>query len=173
MRWAKRLSEAGFAVAVINPAQAHDFANALLKRSKTAATPAQTRAELGARLQPEPWSPPPPVYTELAQRLVHRDGLLTARTQLRNQLHALIQQPLVIESVRTRLERLVAPLDEEIATGEPEIASALQQDAVWAAAAARLATIKGLGTLTIAWVLTTTIHITLTATPEAAATYAG
>src|SRR4029078_5012659 len=74
MRLAKSLSEAGFAVSVINPAQAHDFARALLKRSKTDAIDAQTLAELGARLQPEPWSPPPQVYTELAQRLVHRDG---------------------------------------------------------------------------------------------------
>jgi transposase len=173
MRLAKSLSEAGFAVSVINPAQAHAFAKALLKRSKTDAIDAQTLAELGARLQPECWTPPPQVYTELAQRLVHRDGLVVARTQFRNQLHALVQQPIVIDSVRTRLEILITTLDEDIATVEQEIASALEQDAAWAAAAARLATIKGLGTLTIAWVLTTTINFTLTLTPEAAANYAG
>jgi len=173
MRLAKNLSEAGFAVSIINPAQAHDFAKALLKRSKTDAIDAQTLAELGARLHPEPWSPPPQVYTELAQRLVHRDGLLAARTQFRNQLHALLQQPLVIESVRRRLESLIATLDEDIAAVEQEIASAIEQDAAWSAAAAHLATIKGLGTLTIAWILTTTINFTLTATPEAAANYAG
>ena len=49
MRLAKSLSEAGFAVSVINPAQAHAFAKALLKRSKTDAIDAQTLAELGAR----------------------------------------------------------------------------------------------------------------------------
>ena len=173
MRLASSLSEAGFAVSIINPAQAHAFAKALLKRSKTDAIDAQTLAELGARLQPERWSPPPQVYTELAQRLVHRDGLVAARTQFRNQLHALVQQPIVIESVRTRLESLIATLDEEIATVEQEIASALEQDTAWAAAAARLATIKGLGTLTIAWLLTTTINFTLTVTPDAAANYAG
>ncbi|MBK9940544.1 MAG: transposase [Kouleothrix sp.] len=85
MRLAKSLSEAGFAVSVINPTQAHAFAKALLKRSKTDAIDAQTLAELGARLQPECWTPPPQVYTELAQRLVHRDGLVVARTQFRNQ----------------------------------------------------------------------------------------
>ena len=173
MRLANSLSEAGFAVAIINPAQAHDFAKALLKRSKTDAIDAQTLTELGARLQPERWTPPPQVYTELAQRLVHRDGLVAARTQFRNQLHALVQQPIVIESVRTRLESLIATLDEEIATVEQEIASAMEQDEAWAAAAARLATISGLGTLTIAWLLTTTINFTLTLTPEAAANYAG
>ena len=106
MRLASSLVAAGFAVAVINPAQAHDFAKALLKRSKTDAIDAQTLTELGARLQPERWTPPPQVYTELQQRLVHRDGLVAARTQFRNQLHALVQQPVVIASVRTRLETL-------------------------------------------------------------------
>ena len=173
MRLATNLSEAGFAVSVVNPAQAHDFAKALLKRSKTDAIDAQTLAELGARLQPERWTPPPHVYTELALRLVHRAGLLAARTQFRNQHHALVQQPSVIESVRTRLESLIVTLDHEIATVEQEIASALQQDEAWAAAAARLATVSGLGTLTIAWLLTTTINFTLTKTPEAAANYAG
>jgi hypothetical protein len=64
-------------------------------------------------------------------------------------------------------------LTEEIATVDQEIAAALQQDEAWAAAAARLATISGFGTLTVAWLLTTTINFTLTATPEAAANYAG
>jgi transposase len=173
MRLATSLIAAGFAVSVINPAQAHDFAKALLKRSKTDAIDAQTLAELGARLQPRRWTPPPQVYTELQQRLVHRDGLVTARTQFRNQLHALVHQPVVIASVRTRLETLIATLDEEIATVDQEIAEALEQDEAWAAAAARLATITGLGTLTIGWILTTTINFTLTATPDAAANYAG
>jgi hypothetical protein len=44
------------------------------------------------------------------------------------------------------LESLIATLDEEIATVEQEIAQALQQDKAWATAAARLATISGLGT---------------------------
>jgi transposase len=173
MRLASSLVAAGFAVAVINPAQAHDFAKALLKRSKTDAIDAQTLSELGARLQPECWTPPPLLYTELQQRLVHRDGLVAARTQFRNQLHALVQQPAVIASVRTRLETLIASLSEEIATVEQEIAAALQQDQAWATAAARLATVTGLGTLTVAWLLTTTINFTLTLTPEAAANYAG
>jgi transposase len=79
----------GAAVSVINLAQAHDFAKALLKRSKTDAIDAQTLAELAARLQPARWTPLPAIYTELRQRLVHRDALVDIRTQFRNQLHAL------------------------------------------------------------------------------------
>ena len=65
MRLATFLVEANIAVSVSNPVQAHDFAKALLKRSKTDAINAQTLAELGARLQPARWSPTPAVYTEL------------------------------------------------------------------------------------------------------------
>ncbi len=42
-----------------------------------------------------------------------------------------------------------------------------------ATAAAYLASIKGLGTLTIAWLLTATRNFTLTPSPEAAANYVG
>jgi transposase len=173
MRLALALSEAQFAVAVINPAQAHDFAKALLKRSKTDAIDAQTLAELAMRLQPKPWSPPPAVSTELHQRLVHRDALVEARTQFRNQLHALQQQPSIVASVEARLGELITTLTDDIAEVDAELASALEHDARWAEAAAYLATIKGLGKLTIAWLLTTTSNFTLTLSAEAAANYAG
>src|SRR6476660_2202395 len=111
MRLASSLVAAGFAVAVVNPAQAHDFAKALLKRSKTDAIDAQTLAEFAARLQPQPWTPPPPVQNELQQRLVHRDALVDAR----NQLHAHERQPVIIERVQTRLHELIATLSAQIA----------------------------------------------------------
>jgi transposase len=173
MHLALALCDAHIAVAVINPAQAHDFAKALLKRSKTDATPAQTLAELAARLQPQPWTPPPPISNELQQCLVHRDALVDARTQFRNQLHAPHRQPIIVERVQTRLQELIATLSEQIAEVEQEISAALEQDAAWAEAAAYLASIKGLGMVTIAWLLTATCNFKQTATPEAAANYAG
>jgi transposase len=89
---ATTLVELGYQVSVINPKRAHDFAKVLLKRAKTDAIDAETRARLGALLQPAPWTPPPAIYTELQQRLVHRDALIVMRQQLRNQHHALTQQ---------------------------------------------------------------------------------
>jgi transposase len=173
MQLALTLTGAHIAVAVVNPAQAHAFAKALLKRTKTDAIDAQTLTLLAARLQPKPWSPPPAVYTELQQRLVHRDGLIVLRTQLRNQLHALVQQPVVVASVQRRLETLITTLSTELEALDAEIAQALQQDEQWAATAKHLATIKGLGTLTIAWLLSATVNFTLTTSAEAACNYAG
>jgi len=51
----------GFGVGLMNPAQAHHVAKALLKRAKTDAVDAQTLAQLAMGLQPEPWTPPPQV----------------------------------------------------------------------------------------------------------------
>ena len=66
---ATTLVAAGYGVSVVNPSQAHDFAKALLKRAKTDAIDAQTLAQLAAVLQPDRWTPPPAIYTELQQRL--------------------------------------------------------------------------------------------------------
>src|SRR5262245_22491862 len=58
---ATQLVHAGFVVSVINPAQAHHFAKALLKRAKTDAIDAQTLAQLAMVLQHEPWTAPPQI----------------------------------------------------------------------------------------------------------------
>ncbi len=134
---------------------------------------AQTHARLGSLLQPAPWTPPPAIYTELQQRLVHRDALMTMRQQLRNQLHTLVQQPYVVASVRAHFESLIATLTAELAALDAEIAVTLVQDTAWADAAARLQTITGVGVITTAWLLTATLNFTLCPTPEAAAAYEG
>jgi transposase len=167
------LVQRGFAVSVINPAQAHAFAKALLKRSKTDAIDAQTLAQLAALLRPARWTPPPAVYTELHQRLTHRETLVDLRQQLRNQLHALVQQPTVVPSVRTRLHALIQALTDQIAAVEREIGVALEQEAAWAAAATRLQTIVGVGPLTAAWLLVATLNFTLCHDATEASAYAG
>jgi transposase len=101
MRLAYALHEAGFVVSVVNPVQAHRLAQAQLRRAKTDAIDACILMELGFKLEPAPWTPPPPLYDALYQRLRQRDALLETRTQERNRLHALQQwvapQPAVVE----------------------------------------------------------------------------
>ncbi len=132
---ATHLTHAGFAVSVINPAQAHHFAKALLKRAKTDAIDAQTLAHLASSLQPTVWSPPPLVYTELSQRLAERESLLEMRQQLSNQFHALTHNPTVISSVRVRMESLLETLSEQIDQVDTELEAALEFDPTWAASA--------------------------------------
>jgi transposase len=170
---ATALAAAGFAVSVINAAQAHHFAKALLQRAKPDAIDARTLARLAALLQPACWSPPPAIHEELRQRLAQRDALIGLRQQLRNQLHALVQGPVVVASVRERTEALLATLAAQIAEVEAELAAVVGQDTAWTDAIRRLQGIPGVGLLTAAWIVVSTLNFTRCATAEEATAYAG
>jgi transposase len=173
MNLALALTQADFAVSVINPAQAHHFAKALLKQAKTDAIDAQTLARLAALLQPAVWNPPPLIFSELYQRLCERESLIQMRQQIRNQLHALLHCPLVIASVRRRMEHLIESLTTQIIAVEAELAAALALDPAWAASARRLQTITGIGLLTAAWLVATTLNFTICTTADELTAYAG
>ncbi len=166
------LHEAGYRVAVVNPRQAHHFAKAQLRRAKTDALDARDLAQLAAALQPAPWTPPPAVYHEVRQRLVARDGLLAMRTQARNQRHALLQWPVIVDGVRQHLDELITDLDRRIAALEAEIAAVLRES-VWAETLACLTSAPGIGVVTAAWLLVSTLNFALCGGPEALTAYAG
>ncbi len=170
---ATALADAGFAVSVINAGQAHHFAKALLQRAKTDAIDARMLTQLAALLQPARWTPPPAIYEELRQRLAQRDALIAVRQQVRNQLHALVQGPMVVASVRERMETLLATLAEQLAAVEAELAAVVEQQGSWTDAIKRLQSIPGVGLLTAAWVVVGTLDFTLCATAEQASAYAG
>ena len=160
------LHEAGYRVAVVNPRQAHHCAKAQLRRAKTDALDAQDRARLAAALQPAPWTPPPAVDHEVRQRLVARDALLAMRQQARNQRHALLQWPVVVEGVRRQLDELIADLDRRIAALEAEVAAVLEASE-WAESLACVTSAPGIGLITAAWLLVSTRTFTLCSGPEA------
>jgi transposase len=118
---ATTLHQAGFAVSVINPAQAHHFAKAQLKRAKNDVLDAQTLAELAQALLPERWTPPPHIYYELQQRLAQRTSFLDVRTQITNQLHALVVTPVVIPAVHQRHLQLIESINQHIAQLDAEL----------------------------------------------------
>jgi transposase len=166
------LHDDGYAVAVLNPAQLHNYAQSLPRRSKTDALDAQVFMRFASERKPAPWTPPPAVYHELRQRLVARDGLLSMRQQARNQRHALEQWPVIVASVVEQLDGVIADLDQRLVSLEKEIAEVLE-DGAWASSAALLSTIPGIGLVTSAWLLVSTLNFSLCETPEQAAAYAG
>ncbi|MFL5801857.1 MAG: IS110 family transposase [Roseiflexaceae bacterium] len=166
------LHDAGFAVAVVNPAQVHNYALSLPRRAKTDALDAQVLAQFAAERQPPRWTPPPQVYHELRQRLVVRDGLLSMRQQARNQHHALLQWPVVITSVRDHLDTVIAELDTRLAALEREIAQVLANGA-WADEATLLNGIIGIGMVTTVWLLVGTLNFQACASAESASAYVG
>jgi transposase len=166
------LHDAGFAVAVINPAHAHNYALSLPRRAKTDALDARVLAQFAAERQPPRWTPPPQVYHELRQRLVARDGLLEMRQQARNQRHALLQWPIVITSVREHLDKVIAELDTRLSALDSEIAQVLV-DGAWAESATLLRGITGIGMVTTAWLLVGTLNFQACASAESVAAYVG
>ena len=172
VRLAVTLHQAGFAVSVVNPAHTHNFARSLPTRSKTDALDAHMLCLFAQERTPPVWTPPEQVYHELRQRLVARDGLLEMRQQARNQVHALEQWPVVIESVREHLQSVIGELDQRISQLEGELARVLR-DGAWAESAALLASISGVGLLTSAWLLVATLNFRACASAEAASAYAG
>ena len=166
------LHEAGYHVSVVNPAHAHHYAQSLPRRAKTDLLDAPVLAQFAAERKPAPWTPPPQVYHELRQRLVARDALLEMRQQARNQLHALLQWPVVIESVRQHLDELIADLDQRLRALEAEITQVLR-DGAWAESAALLRGITGIGLVTTAWLLVGTLNFQACASAASASAYVG
>jgi transposase len=87
------LHEAGYRVAVVNPAHVHNYAKSLSRRAKTDKLDAILLTQFAMERRPTPWMPPPQVYHELRQRLTARDALVSMHTQAKNHLHALLQWP--------------------------------------------------------------------------------
>ncbi len=94
------------------------------------------------------------------------------RQQARNQRHALEQWPVVVASVLTHLDGVITEFDQRLVSLEEEIAEVLA-DGAWSASAALLNTIPGIGLVTTAWLLVSTLNFSLCATPQQAAAYAG
>jgi transposase len=158
---------------VINPKQAHHFAQALLKQAKTDAIDAQTLAQLASLLQPKPWQPPGEVWEEIYQRLVERDNLVQMRQMLRNQLHALRQWPHIAQAVVARKQQLLDQMQQQIDTIDRELEHFLRTEDQWATAAAKLRSIKGIGLLSTAWLLVITNGFTTCDDAEPLVSYLG
>ena len=173
MRLAYALHEAGYVVSVVNPVQSQRLAQAQLRRAKTDALDARLLLELSFKLDPKPWSPPPPLYDALYQRLCQRDAFLDIRTQERNRLHALHQWPDAQPAVVERYQAHLTFLTEQIDTLQREIEQLLQSDSAWAATTHFLLSIPGIGPITAAWLLVATLNFTTCETVEQLVAFAG
>ncbi len=170
---AHTLHTAGYAVSVVNPKQAHDFAKAVLQHAKTDPLDAKMLAQLGAKLTPPRWTPPPAIYHALQQRLAWRDSLIHLRTQVQNQHHALLHEQVVVAAVAAGQRVLIADLTGQIKAVERELAEVIATDEAWAASIVRLQSIPGVGVVTAAWLIVATANFTACATVEAATAYLG
>jgi transposase len=160
-------------VSVLNPIQAKHFAQAKLQRTKTDRVDAELLREYGRKLQPAAWEPPPPICQQLQQYLNRRDDLILMRTAERNRLQAFKHHPQAQADIVQPLQAHICALSQQIRACERSIQALLGSQHDWADAVRRLLTVKGLGYLTIARILTATHAFARCATPEQAAAFAG
>jgi transposase len=172
-RIALALHDAGFVLSVINPARAHYFARAQLKRSKTDHMDAQTLAQLGIAIKLPLWTPPPDIHLKLRQRLAEREDLAKIRAQTLNRLHALKEHPKGVEAVMRRLQDLVDLLTSQIGEIEKELKEVLREDDDWNESARRLLGVKGVGIVTATWLLVVTNNFTSCDEVDQLVSYAG
>jgi transposase len=171
--FAEYLHQAGLVVSVLNPAQVKHFAQARLQKTKTDRVDAYLLREYGRVMEPAAWVPPPPICQQLQQYLNRRDDLILMYNAERNRLHALKHNPHALPDLLKPLQAHIASLRQQIKALAQRIQALLLNQHDWAAAVRRLRTVKGLGYLTIARILTSTHAFARCSTPEEAAAFAG
>jgi len=109
------LDAAGVTLMVVNPKAAKRFAEALMTRTKTDAVDAAMLCEFAQRMPFEPWQRPDDQALGLRACARRLAALNDARTQAKNQLHALSQTAstpvIVLEDVRLSIAQCEAQIE--------------------------------------------------------------
>jgi transposase len=110
------LDAAGLAIMVVNPKAAKRFAEALATRNKTDAVDAGMLAQFARRMPFAPWQRPAAAALELRACARRLTALTEARTQAKNQLHALSQSASTPAVVLDDVRLTISQGDAQIAT---------------------------------------------------------
>jgi transposase len=140
---AEHLSDAGYAVSVVNPAQIKAYGAALGVRSKTDAADAKLIAEFCAARPPALWQAPPPAVRQLRALVARREALIELRIQETNRLEV------AHDSVRASIEDVVNVLQEQIRQIEQRIRQHIDDDPTLKGQRDLLDSVPGLGDATI------------------------
>ena len=101
-------------VMIINPKAAHNFAKALMKRSKTDAIDAENLANYAERMPFETWERPADEYISLRAISRRIAALTKQKTQTKNQLHALKSTQETPQLVIDQTEQLITIFESQI-----------------------------------------------------------
>ena len=137
---ADALTDAGFAVAVVNPRQVRDFARSLGVLAKTDAIDARMIARYAELISPPARERPSGAVRELAALIARRGQLLRMQVAERNRL-TLAQS----RYVRADIRRSIAGLGRRIRRLDGDIAAATGADPALAARSSLLRSVPGVG----------------------------
>lgn len=113
------LSEAGWKVSIVNPAQPKKFAESELLRNKTDQVDAALLARYCAKMEPELWQPPSLAHRQLRALVDRLQALKDMRQQEANRLEG--HDDSSQQKLRESIEEHLSWLDERIAELEQQI----------------------------------------------------
>lgn len=173
LRFALASHEAGLAVSVVNPRQSYYFAKYRLRQTKTDKVDARLLCQMAQMDCLELWTPPPAIYQQLQQRVSLRQDLQDTRTQYKNRLHALQQDPNALPEIIAWHKTFISNLEAQVKQLTKELEDLLNADHEWHDAAQRLLTITSISTISATWILVATHAFARCETPEQLASFAG
>jgi transposase len=140
---AEYLSDTGYIVSVVNPAQVKAYGAALGVRSKTDAADARLIAQFCAQRQPMPWQAPPAAVRILKALVARRDALVELHTQ------ESVRLQVAHESVHPSVQSVLKTLREEIKSIEARIRQHIDDDPTLGPQRQLLDSVPGLGDASI------------------------
>lgn len=164
---AEHLSDSGFRVSVVNPSRIKAHGLSRQVRTKTDAVDARLIADFCASQKPEAWSPPSPIVRELRALVARREALVNMRTQEQNRLS--VARRSVQNSIGSHIEQL----DAAIANVEKDIHKLIDDDPDLKRKRELLASIPGLGAITVPILLAYLAGPNLFKTARQAVAFAG
>jgi transposase len=147
-RLATELTDAGFAVAVVNPRLTFHFGQAIGRIAKTDPIDARTLARFAHDVQPRPLEKTPEKTAELEQLVVRRRQLITMRTMKINRSSSCHSK-----TARKSIEKVLDCLKRQIDQVDAEIQRLIRYDDDWRRKDELLQSVPGIGPTTSAAIL--------------------
>lgn len=139
------LDAGGLALMVVNPKAAKRFAEALMTRTKSDAVDAAMLAEFAQRMPFEAWQRPDRAALELRAYARRLNALTEARTQAKNQLHALQQSTSTPALILKEVQLAIDETDARIERLRAAALALIDAEATLKDAFALLTSVKGIG----------------------------
>ena len=167
------LHQRGAYVCVVLPQKAKHYVKALGIKTKTDGVDAQGLATMVCQQRLEAWRPISEAMYKLRQLTRQQIDLQEFKTQLSNQLMALETGMYHSPEVKKQLTKLIAEIDKQLTDCEKLIANAIADNPEWKRKVAQICTIKGVGLLTVANLITETNEFVLFENQRQLVSYAG
>lgn len=167
------LFEKGYSVSVVLSNKAKNYLRSLGNKSKNDSIDAKGLAQMGAEQCLSIWSPFGRFFYELRSLTRHHQSLQEQKTVSRNQLHALKNEMYSSKAFEKQLESMIKLIDKQLEQLETTVKNQLQSKTEIWEKVCNICTIKGVGLLTTAIVLSETNGFELFENAKQLVSYSG